>query len=69
MSAIKRVRDRLNLTQEQLADVLGVTQGSVSFYEKGVVPIPPKNARKLIEFARAHGKKLSFNDLYSAEAA
>jgi putative transcriptional regulator len=66
MSAIKRVRDELGLTQTELAKELGRSQGSVSFYECGSIPIPPEAARKLIEFAASHGVELSFDDLYAA---
>ena len=35
MLAIKQVRERLGMTQEQLANMLGVTQGAVSQWEMG----------------------------------
>lgn len=34
-SEVKKIRDRLGLTQEQLAQKLGVTQTAVSYWEDG----------------------------------
>ena len=36
----KKIRKRLGLSQEKLADELGVAQGAVSFWENGQRPIP-----------------------------
>ena len=68
MSAIKTIRERLKLTQTDFGIALGVSQGSISFYEQGSIPIPPQTAAKLIEFAKSHGIKVSFNDLYAESA-
>ncbi len=62
-NAVKTIRTRIGVTQAALAEAIGVTQGNVSFYEKGQT-IPPLVARKLIEFARAQGHDITFNDIY-----
>lgn len=71
MSSILTIRKRLGATQTELAEALSVTQGNVSFYEKGQT-IPPAVAGKLIEFAKSRGHTISYDDIYgrapSAEA-
>lgn len=64
LSSIRK--DLLKVTQTELAAALGVTQGNVSFYEKGQT-IPPAVARKLIAFAKRKGVKLSFDAIYGDE--
>lgn len=51
------------MTQAAIGSELGVTQGNISFYEKGQT-VPPDVARKLIELARRHGLELSFDHIY-----
>jgi len=64
MNTFKSIRQRLKATQAQIAEALDVTQGNISFYEKGQT-VPPATAKKLIEFARARGVSLSFDDVYA----
>jgi len=68
MSTFKATRERLKLTQAQIAPLLGVTQGSVSFYENGQT-VPPPVASKLIELAKAAGFDLTYDAIYSAHDA
>lgn len=65
------------MTQAAIAAELGITQGNVSFYERGQT-IPPAVAARLIELAKTHALALSFDHVYggaplpdsaSAEAA
>lgn len=44
---LKKVRIQLNLTQQELADELGVSRSSIANYESGIDPISRKFARKL----------------------
>lgn len=70
MSAIKAVRERLKLTQTELAKILDISQGSISFYEQGSIQMPPQTAAAFISYAGAHGVKVSFDDIYrEAKAA
>ena len=63
MNTIFSIRKELNVTQAQLAEALGVSQGNVSHYEKGQ-KIPPVVAARLINFAMTKSIKLSFDDIY-----
>lgn len=68
MSTIQIIRKRLQLTQAELAAGIGVSQGNVSFYEKGQT-VPPAVAAKLIEFAKTRGEVLTFDDIYTSTPA
>jgi putative transcriptional regulator len=68
MNTFLAIRQRLELTQAALAELLGCTQGNVSFYEKGQT-VPPPVAGKLIEVAKARGHDyLTFDHVYGAAA-
>lgn len=63
MRPFRAIRERLSLTQAQMATALGCSQGNVSFYERGQV-VPPSVARRLIDLARERGVALSYEHLY-----
>jgi len=65
MNSIKQIRIRMGLTQQELAAGIGVSQGNVSFYERGQI-VPPRVAERLIEFARSKSVHITFNDVYAA---
>jgi len=65
MRAFKQIRAALKVTQEEIAYAIGVTQGNVSFYERGQT-VPPDVAAKLIEFARSRGLVITFDHVYGA---
>ena len=52
------------MTQAELAEKLGVSQGSVSFYENGQV-VPPLVATRLIDVAKQRSVEITFNDIYA----
>ena len=47
MTAIKDIRTKRNLTQEQLADKIGKTQANVSRYENGERKLDLETAAKI----------------------
>ena len=61
---IKELRIAAGLTQAQLADAMGVTQGMVAAWEQGA---NYPRADKLPALAKALG--VSINDLYKEESA
>lgn len=65
MNAIRAIRERLKLTQEELGVELGCTQGNISFYERGQ-EFPPSAAKKLIALAASKGVKIGYDDIYGA---
>lgn len=68
MNNIKTIRTRLGLTQAELAQGMGCTQGNVGHYERGQT-VPPDAAKRLIEYAGSLGHPISFNDIYTTEPA
>lgn len=63
MNRIKSIRDRLKVTQADLAAGIGRSQGNVAFYEKGQT-VPPEVAKSLIVYARGLGHVVTFDDIY-----
>jgi len=58
-AVIRYLRQQLGMTQEELAQALGITVGTVSRWEKGRFR-PSRLARALIlEFARTHNVPVS----------
>lgn len=55
------VRKKLNMSQKELADKLGVTQGAISQWENGITS---PRIEKLIELAKLLG--CSIDDLFAA---
>lgn len=66
MSRIREIRERLGLTQQQLADGIGCTQGNVGHYEKGQV-LPTTRALVLKDFAASKGLALSMDQVLGLE--
>lgn len=48
---IKNLRGKENLSQKELADKLGVSQRTISFYENGGFPSEPRIFQALSEFS------------------
>ncbi len=60
----RTIRDTLGMTQQAIADELGLTQGNISFYERGQT-VPPPIAAKLIELAKTRGHVITFDSVYA----
>lgn len=65
MNALKAIRERLEVTQAELGAAIKVSQGNVSFYERGQT-VPPDVAERLIAFAVGKGLPISYNHVYGA---
>jgi putative transcriptional regulator len=65
MNRIKSIRKLLEVTQQELADQMGCTQGNIGHYERQQ-GVPPAAAARLIECARARGLVITFDHVYGA---
>lgn len=63
MSKFLDIRKLLGLKQAELAEVLGVSQGTISFYENGKT-VPPDVAARLLQVAEGKGYRLTFDHVY-----
>lgn len=63
MSKFKAIRERLKLTQADLAEALQVSQGRVWQMEHGAT-VMPDTAERLIAFAATKGEAITFDDIY-----
>lgn len=63
MNTFRAIREALEVSQAEIGSAIGVTQGNVSFYERGQT-IPPDVASRLIAFARERGLALSYDHVY-----
>lgn len=64
MESIKRIRERLGLSQKRLAEALDIAQTTLSLYERGGAEIPSPKAQLLINQARIYGLTIDFNHVY-----
>lgn len=67
MSLIQEIRKTAGMSQAAFADSIGVTQSSVSQYERGVIRLDVDRAQKVIDLAKRHGRKISLGDLYQSK--
>lgn len=67
METVKYIRKQLDFSQNALAKIIGVSQSSVSNYERLKQEISPSVARRLVDFARSRGLKVSLDDIYAKE--
>jgi len=61
---LKQIRQRMGMTQQEFADMLGITQGNVGHYELREQTMLPDGARKLIAEAAVRGHSVSYEDIY-----
>jgi putative transcriptional regulator len=66
MNTISQIRAHLGVTQTEMGDAIGVTQGNVSNYERGQA-MPPHVAGRLIAFAATRGVTLTYDEIYASE--
>lgn len=65
MSTFKAIRQCLGVTQADIARALNMSQGNVSFLERGQT-ITPATAKDLIAYAETLGIKLTYDQVYGA---
>lgn len=66
MHNLKPIRKTLEMTQTEMAVVLGCTQGNVGFLERGQM-LHPEQAKALQTFALSRGWTLTLDHIYAVE--
>jgi len=66
---LKQIRLRMGMTQQQFADMLGITQGNVGHYESRDQTMMPEGAKRLIVEAALRGHLVTYEDIYGKVAA
>ena len=61
---LQRIQDRIGLTQAQMADALGIKQGTWSKYRRGLLRFPPEKAKELLKIAMGHQLLIDLNHVY-----
>jgi transcriptional regulator with XRE-family HTH domain len=64
MNPIQRIRQRLGMTQVDLAKALGKSQSNISHYERGRQKVPPAVAHALVAVAKTRGKRVTLSQIY-----
>lgn len=66
---LKHIRKQLGLSQAELGELIGVSQGNVSHCELQRQEVSPEMARRVIAAAKEKGVQISFNDIYRVREA
>ena len=61
---LKSIREKLQLSQRELAELVGVTQGNISHIECNRQLVSVDIARSVIHLAKFQGIDLTFDDIY-----
>jgi DNA-binding XRE family transcriptional regulator len=64
INKLLKLREKIGLSQNKIAKLLGLHQGSVSKLESGVHYPSIETAKKYIEIATKRGIKLKLSDIY-----
>lgn len=61
---IKEIRQRMGMTQQEFAEMIGCTQGNVGHYELRDQMVPSDVAKRLIFEAAVRGHRVTYEDVY-----
>jgi len=62
--ALRQYREKAGLTQQELADLCGISAGVVGHYERGLKTPRIQTAHTIIQALRSHKVKVTVNDLF-----
>lgn len=64
MNNLKSLRKQAGISQSALASALGMSQGAVAHYEKGIRKLNVDTAKKIIAILNTAGVVCSFEDVF-----
>jgi len=69
MNNIRLVRERIGITQSELAKVVGCTRGAICHYETGRRGMDIELCRTFISAFKKHGVEVTIDELFPPKAA
>ncbi|EOX5225673.1 helix-turn-helix transcriptional regulator [Escherichia coli] len=69
MNKLRHIREKLGLTQGELAAELGLTKGAIGHYENGRRDLSATQCRQIISVLNKHGAAVGFDDLFPPKVA
>ena len=69
MNKIKEFRERLGITQDELAKAINTSQGTIAHYEVGRRNVDLKTCRNITQFFVSFGLDISLNDVFPPDTA
>ncbi|WP_140921044.1 helix-turn-helix transcriptional regulator [Limnobaculum xujianqingii] len=69
MSCIRELREKANVSQEYLAEKVGLTQGAIGHYELGRRKPSLKNCRLIVSALNELGVACGLDDVFPPKAA
>lgn len=69
MSSMKSIREKAGMTQAELAEAVGLTQGAIAHYEGGRRKPGLDECRRIVDALNKHGLSVTLDDLFPPKAA
>lgn len=69
MNNLRTIRKRLGMTQEELAQEVGLTKGAIGHYENGRREPSVTQCRGLLAVFNKHGESMGIDDIFPPTTA
>ena len=69
MSNLKRIREKVGMTQAELADAIGMTQGAIAHYENERRKPGLSECRLIVDALNRKGAKASLDEVFPPSRA
>lgn len=69
MNRLKELRQSAGITQAELAEAMGLSQGAIAHYEKGFRGMKAVSIQKLLRVFSEKGVECTFEDVFPSDKA